>query len=219
MGTGIPPQNDLESAIVATSRRAITPPSSPAKTAASATAWSKFTISNPGTNSTLANLSTRGFVGTGDNVMIGGLIIGSGDIPIVVVRAIGPTLAAAGIADPLLDPTLELHDGNGAVLGFNDNWKDGQPQAVHRDPARPDQRPRISDRRLPRARELHRGRPRQGRHHRRRPRRSLSLSVTPCSRRPVGDAREHLASELTTEPRKLSGLLEFRITHCLSFPS
>jgi hypothetical protein len=48
----------------------------------------------------------------------------------VVLRAIGPTLASSGIANPLLDPTIELHDGNGAVIGLNDNWKDGQLQAV-----------------------------------------------------------------------------------------
>lgn len=81
-------------------------------------------------SSTLANVSTRGFVGAGDNVMIGGIIVGNGDLPIVVVRAIGPTLATVGVAEPLLDPTLELHDQDGTVLAFNDNWKDGQPQPV-----------------------------------------------------------------------------------------
>jgi hypothetical protein len=84
-----------------------------------------------GISSTLANLSTRGFVGVGDNVMIGSLIIGNGDSPIVALRAIGPTLASSGIGNPLLDPTIELHDGNGAVIGFNDNWKDFQVQAVN----------------------------------------------------------------------------------------
>src|SRR6185295_808552 len=74
-------------------------------------------------NGSLANLSTRGFVGTGDNVMIGSLIIGSGDSPIIVLRAIGPSLASSGIANPLLDPTIELHDGNGATLAFNDDWR------------------------------------------------------------------------------------------------
>ena len=39
-------------------------------------------------------------------------------------------LASSGIANPLLDPTIELYDGNGAVIGFNDDWKDGQTQAV-----------------------------------------------------------------------------------------
>ncbi len=75
-------------------------------------------------------MSTRGFVGAGDNAMIGGLIVGDGDSPIVVLRAIGPTLTSSGIANPLLDPTIELYDGNGTVLGFNDNWKDSQMLAV-----------------------------------------------------------------------------------------
>ena len=83
-----------------------------------------------GTSSTLGNVSTRGFVGTGDNVMIGGVIIENGEFPIVVVRALGQTLTVAGITEPLLDPTLELFDQNGAALDFNDNWKDGQAQAI-----------------------------------------------------------------------------------------
>jgi hypothetical protein len=62
--------------------------------------------------------------------MIGGVIIGSGDNPIVVIRALGPTLSANGIAQPLLDPTLELFDENGVSLAFNDNWKQGQPGPV-----------------------------------------------------------------------------------------
>jgi phospholipase/lecithinase/hemolysin len=128
--TGIAPQNDLESAIVATL--------APGRYTA-VLAGLNDSIGNglaeiydlePGTNSTLANLSTRGFVGIGDNVMIGGIIIGSGDLPIVVLRAIGPSLASSGIATPLLDPTIELFDGNGAVIGFNDNWQDSQLQAV-----------------------------------------------------------------------------------------
>ncbi|MEY2560172.1 MAG: hypothetical protein QOG51_587 [Verrucomicrobiota bacterium] len=82
------------------------------------------------TNSTFANLSTRGYVGGGDNVMIAGLIIGNGDSPLMVLRAIGPTLTSAGITNPLLDPTIELFDGNGVSIGFNDNWKIPQLQAV-----------------------------------------------------------------------------------------
>jgi hypothetical protein len=62
--------------------------------------------------------------------MIGGLIIGSGDSPIVVLRAIGPSLKSAGIVNPLLDPTIELHDNNGAMIAFNDDWKTPQIQAV-----------------------------------------------------------------------------------------
>ncbi len=85
----------------------------------------------PAVSSTLANLSTRGFVGAGDNAMIAGLIIGSGDSPILVLRAIGPSLANFGIVNPLLDPTLELRDGNGGLIELNDDWSDHQTQAVN----------------------------------------------------------------------------------------
>ena len=81
-------------------------------------------------DSTLANLSTRGAVGVGDQVMIGGVIIGEGDDPIVVVRAIGPSLSGAGVTNPLLDPILELYDNNGVLLGLNDDWREGQPVAA-----------------------------------------------------------------------------------------
>lgn len=73
----------------------------------------------------LANISTRGFVDKGTNVMIGGFIagpIGDGTTK-VVVRAIGPSLASAGVANPLQDPTLELHDGNGGMIASNDDWQ------------------------------------------------------------------------------------------------
>lgn len=72
-------------------------------------------------NSRLANISTRGFVDVGDDVMIGGFIVGAPSN--YVVRAMGPSLGAAGISNPLADPILELHDGNGTVLKTNDNWE------------------------------------------------------------------------------------------------
>ena len=80
-------------------------------------------------NSVLANISTRGFVSTLENVMIGGLIIGAGESggSRVVMRAIGPSLADAGVQDVLPDPTLELHDGNGVLIASNDNWKVSDP--------------------------------------------------------------------------------------------
>jgi hypothetical protein len=77
-------------------------------------------------DSKLANISTRGFVQTGDNVMIGGLIVQGIDPARVIIRAIGPTLSQYGVPSVLADPTLELHDGNGALMSFNDNWKDSQ---------------------------------------------------------------------------------------------
>ncbi len=75
----------------------------------------------------LANISARGLVGAGDNVIIGGFILGSGnESPRIVVRAIGPSLKAFGIANPLPDPVLELHNGNGLTIKSNDNWADTQ---------------------------------------------------------------------------------------------
>jgi hypothetical protein len=78
---------------------------------------------DPKANSTLGNISRRGFVDIADNVMIGGFITGSGEgvLDRAIVRALGPSLAAQGIADPLEDPDLELHDQNGAIVrGTND---------------------------------------------------------------------------------------------------
>jgi hypothetical protein len=74
------------------------------------------------------NISTRGLVQTGDNVLIGGFIIGGTQTRHIVIRGIGPSLVAQGIANPLLDPTLELHDGNGALIGSNDDWKENQAE-------------------------------------------------------------------------------------------
>jgi N-acetylneuraminic acid mutarotase len=71
-----------------------------------------------------ANISTRAFVQTGDNVMIGGLIVTGSGQQRVILRAIGPSLSNAGITDALQDPVLELHDSTGALLASNDNWPD-----------------------------------------------------------------------------------------------
>lgn len=76
------------------------------------------------------NLSTRGLVQTDDNVLIGGFIIGGTQTQRVLVRAIGPSLGGQNVANPLLDPTLELHDGNGALLQSNDDWADTQANAI-----------------------------------------------------------------------------------------
>lgn len=79
------------------------------------------------TDAKLGNISTRGLVETGDNVMIGGVIVlGSLDED-VLIRAIGPSLPLSGA---LADPTLELHDPNGAILATNDNWRDSQEAEI-----------------------------------------------------------------------------------------
>lgn len=75
--------------------------------------------------SQLANISTRGFVRTGDNVMIGGFILGSSSAAAhVAIRGIGPSLDRFQLMDVLADPTLQLRDANGALLVANDNWRD-----------------------------------------------------------------------------------------------
>lgn len=81
-----------------------------------------------GLNPELANISTRGFVGTEGDVIIAGFIMGentSGRSD-VVIRGLGPSLGAAGVANPLANPVLELHDSNGAVVATNDDWETTQ---------------------------------------------------------------------------------------------
>ena len=85
------------------------------------------TLSNPATiPGQFGNVSTRGFVQTGDQVMIGGFIIEGTEPKTVIVRAIGPELTQFGVPDALADPTLELHDGTMALIASNDNWQTTQ---------------------------------------------------------------------------------------------
>ena len=131
--TTIPPGNDLESAIVTT----LSPGSYTAilagKSGGTGIGLIEVYDLAQGANSKLANISSRGFVDTGDNVMIGGLIVGgsNGGSARVLVRALGPSLTNSGVTGALPDPTLELHDGNGGIIAANDNWKtrpDGSSQ-------------------------------------------------------------------------------------------
>jgi hypothetical protein len=83
------------------------------------------------TTSRLGNVSGRASVQTGDNVLISGFIVGQNiGAAKVVVRALGPSLVQAGIANPLADPTLELRDSNAALIIGNDNWQDDANQAA-----------------------------------------------------------------------------------------
>ena len=70
----------------------------------------------------LTNISTRALVETGDNVVIGGFIVQGSGAKRVIIRALGPELTQYGVADPLRNPTLELHNGTGALIASNDNW-------------------------------------------------------------------------------------------------
>ena len=92
-------------------------------------AWSRTALPAP-LPPNLGNISTRLSVGTGDNVLIGGFIVtGTGDKN-VLVRAIGPSLGAAGVAGALADPTLVLHDQTGAVIATNDDWQETQQTEI-----------------------------------------------------------------------------------------
>ena len=81
---------------------------------------------NDGSDSTLANISSRATVGTGDDVMIAGIILGGGGggFSQVIFRGIGPSLADQGVANPLADPLLQLVNDQGETLVENDNWMD-----------------------------------------------------------------------------------------------
>ncbi|MEY2548437.1 MAG: hypothetical protein QOD64_1019, partial [Verrucomicrobiota bacterium] len=77
-----------------------------------------------------ANIATRGFVESGDNVMIGGFIVGGSQNRTVFVRAIGPSLTPVGVPNALPDPVLELRDASGTILGLNDNWRSDQENQI-----------------------------------------------------------------------------------------
>jgi hypothetical protein len=131
IATGIPPTDDLESAIDAT----LNP--------------GAYTAVVGGTNNTsgvvlievydlsalppskLTNLSTRAFVGTSDNIVIAGFVLGGQNgTDRIAMRGIGPSLTAVGVTNALADPTLELRDGNGALLVANNDWQDDSAQAA-----------------------------------------------------------------------------------------
>jgi photosystem II stability/assembly factor-like uncharacterized protein len=132
--TGVPPANEAESAIVATvaGNTANYTAVLAGKNGGTGVGLVEVYDLAQAANSKLANISTRGFVDTGDNVMIGGFILGPGGTGSarVLLRAIGPSLARQGVANALVDPVLELHGTNGAVLATNDNWKDTQQAEI-----------------------------------------------------------------------------------------
>ncbi|MGI8956187.1 MAG: hypothetical protein ACR2II_04635 [Chthoniobacterales bacterium] len=125
--TMLAPTKDLESAILATLDPGAYTVILAGKNGGSGVGLVEAYDLDQAAASQLANISTRGFVETGDNVMIGGFIIGGGggDDSTIVVRGIGPSLTGAGVTGALADPILELHDGNGAIIASNDNWMDG----------------------------------------------------------------------------------------------
>ncbi|PYI92033.1 MAG: hypothetical protein DME97_11325 [Verrucomicrobia bacterium] len=85
---------------------------------------------NPTTDSELANISTRGDVGSGNNVMIGGFTLGHEPATVqVALRGLGPSLTNSGLTNCLPDPVLELHTSNGSILASNDDWQSDSTSA------------------------------------------------------------------------------------------
>ena len=118
---GLAPADDKESAIVA-----VLPPGQytaviRGKEGAAGLALVEMYDDDLVADAQLANISTLGFVGAADDVLIGGFVVGNGSAN-TVVRAIGSTLAQSGVVNAIEDPTLELHDANGSVT-TNDDWE------------------------------------------------------------------------------------------------
>jgi hypothetical protein len=128
--TGLAPPNNRESAIVAT----LNPNTNYTAVISGLARSTGIAVAevydlNHGSLARLANISTRGLVQSGDDVMIGGFIIRNPSGR-VIVRALGPSLQSFGITNPLPDPFLELHDSNGALLASNDSWRSNQEAEI-----------------------------------------------------------------------------------------
>jgi hypothetical protein len=125
--TTIPPSNDYDSAIV----KSLAPGAYTAvlagKGATTGVGLVEVYDLDLAADSRLANIATRGRVGEGDDVLICGTIAVGNGVTTVLFRALGPS---TGVPGALNDPTLELHDGQGATIATNDNWQDTQGAAI-----------------------------------------------------------------------------------------
>jgi hypothetical protein len=125
--SGLAPGNNLESAIIAD----LAPGSYTAVVRGVGNTIGTGVVDaydmSPASPAKLANIATRGLIQPGDNLMIAGFIIQSGDVR-AVVRAIGPSLSAFGISNALPDTTLQLRDQNGTVVIENDDWQSDPAQ-------------------------------------------------------------------------------------------
>ncbi len=128
--TGLAPADDFESALVATLAPGAYTFVLQGQNGGTGVGLLEAYDLDPAAKASLANTSTRGFVQTGDDILIAGFIIGNGGSDTLLVRAIGPSLAALGVSNPLADPTLELFDANGAILRSDDNWRDTQESLI-----------------------------------------------------------------------------------------
>ena len=130
-GTVFQPTDDRESVIVATLNPGAYTAILTGKDQTTGIGMVEVYDNDTTTDSQLANISTRGFVQTGNNVMIGGFMLGNNNNPThVAVLGIGPSLSQFGLTNLLADPTLELHNGNGTIMISNDDWTDDPTTAT-----------------------------------------------------------------------------------------
>jgi hypothetical protein len=131
LATGIAPTNNLEAAIDVTLNPGAYTAIVSGKNNTSGVGLIEVYDLSPAVPAKLGNISTRAFVGTGSDIVIAGFILGgqSGN-DLVIARGIGPSLTALGVANALANPTLELRDGNGALLVANNDWQDNPVHAA-----------------------------------------------------------------------------------------
>jgi hypothetical protein len=131
LATGIEPSNNLEAAIDTTINPGAYTVVVRGKNNTSGVALVEVYDLSQAVPAKLANISTRAFVSTGADIVIAGFILGGPNgNDRIVLRGIGPSLTALGMANALANPVLELRDHNGALLTTNNNWQDDPAQAA-----------------------------------------------------------------------------------------
>ena len=134
LDTGVAPTENVEAAIVATLNPGAYTAIVRGNNAASGVALVEIYDLNPDADSKLANLSTRAFVSTGENIVIAGILVSNNSTSDrVTVRGIGPSLSSMGVPNALANPTLELRNNNGSLIATNNDWQDNavQSQAIN----------------------------------------------------------------------------------------
>lgn len=129
IATGLAPTEAAESFLMATLSAGAYTTTLTSKGVPGTALFELYQLDGP-TNSRAVNLSTRGRVGVGDDVMIAGFIVTGNQVARVALRALGPSLTQAGISDPLSNPELELYDGDGTLIFQNDDWRSDQEAEI-----------------------------------------------------------------------------------------
>ena len=130
--TGLAPSNDRESALVITLDPGTYKVVMRGKNNGTGIGLVEVYDVGLAANARLANVSSRGFIGLNDNILIGGFFAGPQTAAVtgVVLRAIGPSLAAFNVPQPMQDPTLEVHNGDGDIVASNDDWESNQKSDI-----------------------------------------------------------------------------------------